>query len=494
MNNPLWSLGDVDGGVTLTDNDHVYPAHISELRTARDNSGIYNIKDYGAKGDGATDDTAAIQSVIDTLGPTGGTILFPAGNFICASTLTVAAAQRGVNFVGLGGKSSGATTETMLTYTGAGTSFISARNTSAFSIENIYILYNNASFTGILIDVRGGNGGPDAAYGVIRDCHLVKSGSGGSAAALIALSKNIIMKIENCMLSGGDVQILGRDDSTTDYCNGLEIDHCTFRNAAVAAIKNAGEAWSINNCIFETIAGGKAGAYTHDAGVKGLGVTFDGCWFGDVTAAAGGDQITWSGDGLNIRGCTLSANTGSDLVVFDENGCEGIMINGNVLGYADVAINFGATTGHYDVNIQNNAYRNVTTEMNNPPHLWSIMKADGTRPAYIDKNGLLWQVRDATDGVLASTVLGDASSRFSRRTDGKMTWGNGTDAGDTFLARSAPKVFLVNNEVKIATGAGSPENVVTAPVGSLYLRTDGGANTTLYIKETGATNTGWQAM
>lgn len=45
----------------------------------------------------------------------------------------------------------------------------------------------------------------------------------------------------------------------------------------------------------------------------------------------------------------------------------------------------------------------------------------------------------------------------------------------------------------IKWGAGSPEGVVTANVGSMYLRSDGGANTTLYIKESGSSNTGWSA-
>lgn len=43
------------------------------------------------------------------------------------------------------------------------------------------------------------------------------------------------------------------------------------------------------------------------------------------------------------------------------------------------------------------------------------------------------------------------------------------------------------------SGTGSPEGVVTAPVGSLYTRTDGGAGTTLYVKESGTGNTGWVA-
>lgn len=43
------------------------------------------------------------------------------------------------------------------------------------------------------------------------------------------------------------------------------------------------------------------------------------------------------------------------------------------------------------------------------------------------------------------------------------------------------------------SGAGTPEGAVTAVVGSLYTRTDGGASTTLYVKESGTGNTGWVA-
>ncbi len=44
---------------------------------------------------------------------------------------------------------------------------------------------------------------------------------------------------------------------------------------------------------------------------------------------------------------------------------------------------------------------------------------------------------------------------------------------------------------KILIGTGTPEGVVTAPVGSLFLRTD--AATSLYVKQTGTGNTGWVA-
>lgn len=43
-------------------------------------------------------------------------------------------------------------------------------------------------------------------------------------------------------------------------------------------------------------------------------------------------------------------------------------------------------------------------------------------------------------------------------------------------------------------GTGDPEGVVTAGIGSTFLRTDGGAGTTFYVKESGTGNTGWVAL
>jgi hypothetical protein len=53
--------------------------------------------------------------------------------------------------------------------------------------------------------------------------------------------------------------------------------------------------------------------------------------------------------------------------------------------------------------------------------------------------------------------------------------------------------ILLATGVTVRSGAGSPEGVVSARVGSLYLRTDGGATTTLYVKTSGTGNTGWTA-
>jgi Pectate lyase superfamily protein len=43
---------------------------------------VVNVKDKGAKGDGRTDDTQAIQAAIDEVGGTGGTVLVPGGTYM----------------------------------------------------------------------------------------------------------------------------------------------------------------------------------------------------------------------------------------------------------------------------------------------------------------------------------------------------------------------------------------------------------------------------
>ena len=48
------------------------------------------------------------------------------------------------------------------------------------------------------------------------------------------------------------------------------------------------------------------------------------------------------------------------------------------------------------------------------------------------------------------------------------------------------------SSVLILSGRGTPNDVVSAPVGSLYMNIDGGAGTTLYVKEEGNTSSlGW---
>lgn len=55
-----------------------------------ENAPTYNVKDYGAKGDGVTDDTDAIKAVLNKLvGGVGGIVYFPFGTYIVSETIMV---------------------------------------------------------------------------------------------------------------------------------------------------------------------------------------------------------------------------------------------------------------------------------------------------------------------------------------------------------------------------------------------------------------------
>lgn len=58
-------------------------------------------------------------------------------------------------------------------------------------------------------------------------------------------------------------------------------------------------------------------------------------------------------------------------------------------------------------------------------------------------------------------------------------------------AGTSPIKLNTSGGVAVWSGTGTPESVVTAAVGSMYFRRDGGAATSLYVKESGAGNTGW---
>ena len=51
-----------------------------------------------------------------------------------------------------------------------------------------------------------------------------------------------------------------------------------------------------------------------------------------------------------------------------------------------------------------------------------------------------------------------------------------------------------NNGPETITGTGSPEGVVNAVKGSLFLRTDSAEATAIYVKQTTTGNTGWKAL
>ncbi|MCD9022696.1 glycoside hydrolase family 55 protein [Cohnella silvisoli] len=91
-----------DSGATEADNNGTViipasnPGSGRWRRTLTDKD--YNVKWFGAKGDGTNDDTAAIQSAINSLPARGGTVYFPGGVYSITSTITVGNGDGGTNF------------------------------------------------------------------------------------------------------------------------------------------------------------------------------------------------------------------------------------------------------------------------------------------------------------------------------------------------------------------------------------------------------------
>jgi len=61
---------------------------------------VYNVKDYGAVGNGTTDDTAAIQAAVTAASAVAGTVYFPAATYKLTATLTISTS--GVHLLGAG--------------------------------------------------------------------------------------------------------------------------------------------------------------------------------------------------------------------------------------------------------------------------------------------------------------------------------------------------------------------------------------------------------
>jgi parallel beta-helix repeat protein len=78
-------------------------AQSQEDEFVRKNELVFNVRDYGAVGDGATDDTDAIQSALDTPGPQGGVVYVPRGTYLLLRALRV---PTKVHFLGAGRASS----------------------------------------------------------------------------------------------------------------------------------------------------------------------------------------------------------------------------------------------------------------------------------------------------------------------------------------------------------------------------------------------------
>lgn len=127
----------------------------------------------------------------------------------------------------------------------------------------------------------------------------------------------------------------------------------------------------------------------------------------------------------------------------------------------------------------------------------TVQLGDGTG------NNTIYMVANGGSGFLANV-----GTVFSLTGRGSTTLAFGTNDVDRITVDLSGNTTLLTGDLIISTsgkgitlpggitwtsGSGSPEGVVTAPVGSLYSRSDGGVLTSLYVKTSGSGNTGWTA-
>ena len=119
------------------------------------------------------------------------------------------------------------------------------------------------------------------------------------------------------------------------------------------------------------------------------------------------------------------------------------------------------------------------------------------RISYNTANGGVQSANNASRVFLAGGSGLSISNGSFVTVEGKDYGGTGL-GGNVSISVPSNKGIAVNTEgvatiTSIMVGNGSPEGTRAANVGSLYLRADGGAGTTLYVKESGTGNTGWVA-
>jgi hypothetical protein len=285
-----------------------------------------SITDFGAVGDGTTDNTAAIQAALDYAAISGGTVIVPAGyTYAIAGNLSVEDTVS-VCLVGQGNTTAGAGKGSILKFTGsAGTSLIDARSSYGFMLSNIYINQTNAAFAGVVVNLGHSTLAMDAAYAIIKENIF----STAAAVPVIDVTKAIIITIENNNFSGGSYAIR----CSSNYANVININKNAFRAQTQMPISNVSTGstnWNIVGNTFEPLSTGAAGAFS-TTGLVGL--NFTGNYCGDTNTT--GTWITLSG------------------------GCAGGIIASNSFGYG--AYGISSTGTNQALLISSNSFSNVAT-------------------------------------------------------------------------------------------------------------------------------------
>lgn len=284
---------------------------------------VYNVKLFGAVGNGATDDTAAIQSAIDACdNGNGGTVYFPNGTYKITGTngLTVANANLshgGQHYVSLRGESAN---QTVLSYSGPTNGFaVVLRTDKNVSIDTLSIHRNGARGTTGGLLLTGPSGGTQSNGGYIRNVgfdgwHVCidagpDSGFSGTSSEWVfdSVSFNTSdIGFANFDFNGLDFmfRMLQCANVTTNVYGataGISVDGGSFSNCGTAFYCRNGGLFSIRNVRSEV----ETGPFVDSAST----VLIENCLVNVVDTNA--PAIALSGGNATIKMCQLGAYIGA---------------------------------------------------------------------------------------------------------------------------------------------------------------------------------------
>ena len=210
-----------------------------------------NVKDYGAVGDGTTDDTAAIQSAITAASTSHSQVYLPAGKYKITSTLTVPAS----GYLYLIGDT-GAAERNSLDYTKFSTLFFAPSgsdktlldfgNNCYFNFERTFFVSNDVTqaYTAVLIGTLANYTSQNSATSpfLISQCSFHSWG-----ATALSLGGETYGAVEHCVFSNCTQAIAVNGQGEVTF---YENHFSDSANASFTPPANNGDAWIY---VYETV-------------------------------------------------------------------------------------------------------------------------------------------------------------------------------------------------------------------------------------------------
>ena len=212
---------------------------MSKIGVQAFNMTIFNVKDYGAVGDGTTDDTAAIQAAVDaseadkTNG--GGVVYFPAGTYLISATLTID--EENVQFVGEGRSSIIKAAADLLPMIDVGASSGAQTANAGNVIHNLAIDLNSTNSVGLHWRRWGQLGINDQLWFFNPGDTSIGIWCGEDTAVnSSSLTQEIEMTAINYWSTEVTVAGTGKGTAIRINCNNCKVDASTFTGAATAIL------------------------------------------------------------------------------------------------------------------------------------------------------------------------------------------------------------------------------------------------------------------